>query len=143
MCSRQVLEQSTNSGVPLLRGRDNADQLLHIMRIIGTPLHKMVQDLCVCGQWPGRTPHGRLRARRSLLWRFSFQRLPFFSPSICSWVVAKKRVQQNTVDSHRNFTLARALPFSWFVLCSDPISLLSPTHGVMSINIVLCVPQSN
>jgi hypothetical protein len=25
------------SGVPLFRGRDNNDQLLHIMRIIGTP----------------------------------------------------------------------------------------------------------
>lgn len=25
------------SGVPLFRGRDNQDQLLHIMRIIGTP----------------------------------------------------------------------------------------------------------
>ena len=39
MCSRQAPEQSTNSesGVPLLRRRDNADQLLHIMGIIGTP----------------------------------------------------------------------------------------------------------
>ena len=25
------------SGVPLFRGRDNQDQLLHIMRIIGSP----------------------------------------------------------------------------------------------------------
>jgi negative regulator of the PHO system len=36
------------SGVPLFRGRDNADQLLHIMRIIGTPdertLRKMMAD---------------------------------------------------------------------------------------------------
>jgi len=36
------------SGVPLFRGRDNADQLLHIMRIIGTPdertLRKMVAE---------------------------------------------------------------------------------------------------
>lgn len=36
------------SGVPLFRGRDNQDQLLHIMRIVGTPsdnvLRKMAQD---------------------------------------------------------------------------------------------------
>jgi negative regulator of PHO system len=36
------------SGVPLFRGRDNADQLLHSMRIIGTPdertLRKMVAE---------------------------------------------------------------------------------------------------
>jgi negative regulator of PHO system len=36
------------SGVPLFRGRDNPDQLLHIMRIIGTPdertLRKMVAE---------------------------------------------------------------------------------------------------
>jgi negative regulator of PHO system len=36
------------SGVPLFRGRDNQDQLLHIMRIIGTPddsvLQKIAQD---------------------------------------------------------------------------------------------------
>lgn len=36
------------SGVPLFRGRDNADQLLHIMRIIGTPddrtLRKMAAE---------------------------------------------------------------------------------------------------
>lgn len=25
------------TGVPLFRGRDNQDQLLHIMRVIGTP----------------------------------------------------------------------------------------------------------
>ena len=36
------------SGVPLFRGRDNQDQLLHIMRIIGTPddrtLRKIAND---------------------------------------------------------------------------------------------------
>jgi hypothetical protein len=36
------------SGVPLFRGKDTQDQLLHIMRILGTPsdqqLAKMVKD---------------------------------------------------------------------------------------------------
>jgi len=46
------------SGVPLFRGRDNADQLLHIMRIIGTPdertLRKMVAESpeIQIKQWP-------------------------------------------------------------------------------------------
>jgi len=46
------------SGVPLFRGRDNPDQLLHIMRIIGTPdertLRKMVAESpeIQIKQWP-------------------------------------------------------------------------------------------
>jgi len=46
------------SGVPLFRGRDNADQLLHIMRIIGTPdertLRKMIAESpeIQIKQWP-------------------------------------------------------------------------------------------
>jgi negative regulator of the PHO system len=33
------------SGVPLFRGRDNADQLLHIMRIIGTPDDRTIRKM--------------------------------------------------------------------------------------------------
>ena len=33
------------SGVPLFRGRDNNDQLLHIMRIIGTPDDRTVRKM--------------------------------------------------------------------------------------------------
>ena len=33
------------SGSPLFRGRDNQDQLLHIMRIIGTPSDAQFQKL--------------------------------------------------------------------------------------------------
>ena len=33
------------SGVPLFRGRDNADQLLHIMRIIGTPDERTLRKM--------------------------------------------------------------------------------------------------
>lgn len=33
------------SGVPLFRGRDNQDQLLHIMRIIGTPTEQQFQKI--------------------------------------------------------------------------------------------------
>ncbi|KAI0047653.1 Pkinase-domain-containing protein [Auriscalpium vulgare] len=46
------------SGVPLFRGRDNNDQLLHIMRIIGTPdertIRKMAQESpeIQVKQWP-------------------------------------------------------------------------------------------
>lgn len=33
------------SGVPLFRGRDNQDQLLHIMRIIGTPDERILRKI--------------------------------------------------------------------------------------------------
>lgn len=33
------------SGVPLFRGRDNQDQLLHIMRIIGTPSEAVIRKI--------------------------------------------------------------------------------------------------
>jgi hypothetical protein len=41
------------SGVPLFRGRDNQDQLLHIMRIIGTPDDRVLRKIAtdsVCGR---------------------------------------------------------------------------------------------
>lgn len=34
------------SGSPLFRGRDNNDQLMHIMRIIGTPTEAQFQKIC-------------------------------------------------------------------------------------------------
>ena len=33
------------SGVPIFRGRDNHDQLLHIMRIIGTPDDRLLRKI--------------------------------------------------------------------------------------------------
>lgn len=33
------------SGVPIFRGRDNHDQLLHIMRIIGTPEDRLLRKI--------------------------------------------------------------------------------------------------
>ena len=33
------------TGVPLFRGRDNQDQLLHIMRIIGTPDDRVIRKI--------------------------------------------------------------------------------------------------
>ena len=37
------------SGVPLFRGRDNQDQLLHIMRIIGTPDERTLRKIATEG----------------------------------------------------------------------------------------------
>lgn len=37
------------SGVPLFRGRDNQDQLLHIMRIIGTPDDRTLRKIATEG----------------------------------------------------------------------------------------------
>lgn len=39
------------SGVPLFRGRDNQDQLLHIMRIIGTPDDRVLKKLIADSVW--------------------------------------------------------------------------------------------
>jgi negative regulator of the PHO system len=33
------------TGVPLFRGRDNQDQLLHIMRVLGTPEDRVLRKL--------------------------------------------------------------------------------------------------
>jgi negative regulator of PHO system len=33
------------TGVPLFRGRDNQDQLLHIMRIVGTPDERVFRNI--------------------------------------------------------------------------------------------------
>ena len=52
------------SGVPLFRGRDNQDQLLHIMRIIGTPDDRTLRKIAtegvsgVCAHLG--TPHSNL-----------------------------------------------------------------------------------
>ncbi|KAI0638977.1 Pkinase-domain-containing protein [Trametes polyzona] len=42
------------SGVPLFRGRDNQDQLLHIMRIIGTPDERTLRKIATEGQTEGQ-----------------------------------------------------------------------------------------
>nr|AHC00609.1 mitogen-activated protein kinase [Ganoderma lucidum] len=42
------------SGVPLFRGRDNQDQLLHIMRIIGTPDDRILRKIATEGQTEGQ-----------------------------------------------------------------------------------------
>ncbi|EIW65025.1 Pkinase-domain-containing protein [Trametes versicolor FP-101664 SS1] len=42
------------SGVPLFRGRDNQDQLLHIMRIIGTPDERVLRKIATEGQTEGQ-----------------------------------------------------------------------------------------
>ncbi|KAH9846601.1 Pkinase-domain-containing protein [Lenzites betulinus] len=42
------------SGVPLFRGRDNQDQLLHIMRILGTPDERTLRKIATEGQTEGQ-----------------------------------------------------------------------------------------
>ncbi|KAI0825211.1 kinase-like domain-containing protein [Trametes gibbosa] len=42
------------SGVPLFRGRDNQDQLLHIMRILGTPDDRTLRKIATEGQTEGQ-----------------------------------------------------------------------------------------
>ena len=37
------------AGVPLFRGRDNHDQLLHIMRVVGTPDERVLRRIATEG----------------------------------------------------------------------------------------------
>jgi len=39
------------SGLPLFRGRDNQDQLLHIMRIVGTPDDRVLRKIATESVW--------------------------------------------------------------------------------------------
>ncbi|KAI0296715.1 kinase-like domain-containing protein [Russula brevipes] len=94
------------SGVPLFRGRDNADQLLHIMRIIGTPdertLRKMVAESperpeIQIKQWP-RYP------------KIPFQQvLPKASPQAIDLL---ERLLQ--FDPAKRITAAEALQYAYF-----------------------------
>ncbi|ETW87697.1 hypothetical protein HETIRDRAFT_378853, partial [Heterobasidion irregulare TC 32-1] len=75
------------SGVPLFRGRDNNDQLLHIMRIIGTPddrtVRKMAAESIQVKQWPRypKIPFQQVLPKASLQAIDLLERLLQFDPA--------------------------------------------------------------
>jgi len=94
------------SGVPLFRGRDNQDQLLHIMRIIGSPddrtLRKIAADSpeIVIKQFPRypKVPFAQVLPKASPQALDLLERLLQFDPS--------KRITAAEALSHPYFTTA-------------------------------------
>ncbi|KAF8640670.1 hypothetical protein AX17_000327 [Amanita inopinata Kibby_2008] len=94
------------SGVPLFRGRDNQDQLLHIMRIIGTPteaqFQKMQRDspeiqLKSCPRYP-KMPFSQILPKASPHAIDLLERLLKFDPA--------ERISAAEALSHPYFTTA-------------------------------------
>jgi len=94
------------SGVPLFRGRDNADQLLHIMRIIGTPDERTLRKMAAespeiqIKQWPRypKIPFQQVLPKASPQAIDLLERLLQFDPS--------KRITAAEALQHPYFTSA-------------------------------------
>lgn len=94
------------SGVPLFRGRDNADQLLHIMRIIGTPDERTLRKMAAespeiqIKQWPRypKIPFQQVLPKASPQAIDLLERLLQFDPS--------KRITAADALQHPYFTSA-------------------------------------
>ncbi|KAJ8481485.1 hypothetical protein ONZ45_g15300 [Pleurotus djamor] len=99
------------SGTPLFRGRDNQDQLLHIMRVIGTPseatLHKIAQDSpeVTLKQFPRypKIPFQQILTKASPQAIDLLERLLKFDPA--------ERISASEALSHPYFTSASQMPY--------------------------------
>ncbi|KZT06228.1 Pkinase-domain-containing protein [Laetiporus sulphureus 93-53] len=110
------------SGVPLFRGRDNQDQLLHIMRIIGTPDDRTLRKIAAEGQT--EVPTGQKQYPRYPKIPFS-QVLPKASAPALDLL---ERLLQ--FDPSKRITAADALSHPYFT-GSVPHGLPAPAPGSM------------
>ncbi|EPS99590.1 hypothetical protein FOMPIDRAFT_1030789 [Fomitopsis schrenkii] len=108
------------SGVPLFRGRDNQDQLLHIMRIIGTPDDRILRKI----QSEGSTNPPKQYPR--------YPKIPFTQvlPKATGQAIdLLERLLQ--FDPAKRITAADALSHPYFT-GSVPLGLPAPAPGSMA-----------
>jgi negative regulator of the PHO system len=112
------------SGSPLFRGRDNQDQLLHIMRIIGTPSEAQFQKICKetpeiqIKQFPryAKMPFQQVLPKASPQAIDLLERLLKFDPA--------ERISAADALQHPYFTTA--VPPTPFGLNSSPATVMPP-----------------
>ncbi|KAI0733940.1 putative PHO85-cyclin-dependent protein kinase [Fomitopsis betulina] len=109
------------SGVPLFRGRDNQDQLLHIMRIIGTPDDRILRKIQSEGQTESTNPPKQYPRYPKI--PFS-QVLPKASPQALDLL---ERLLQ--FDPAKRITAADALSHPYFT-GSVPLNLPAPAGSM-------------
>ncbi|KAG8218794.1 kinase-like domain-containing protein [Butyriboletus roseoflavus] len=108
------------SGVPLFRGRDNQDQLLHIMRIIGTPDDRVLRKIAT------DSPEITIKQYPKYP-KISFQQvLPKASPQAIDLL---ERLLQ--FDPSKRITATEALSHPYFTSTASPSYGPSPTPGSM------------
>jgi len=108
------------SGVPLFRGRDNQDQLLHIMRIIGTPDDRVLRKIAT------DSPEITIKQYPKYP-KLSFQQvLPKASPQAIDLL---ERLLQ--FDPSKRITATEALSHPYFTSTASPSYGPSPTPGSM------------
>ncbi|EGO01795.1 hypothetical protein SERLA73DRAFT_166309 [Serpula lacrymans var. lacrymans S7.3] len=108
------------SGVPLFRGRDNQDQLLHIMRIVGTPEDRVLRKIATespeitLKQYPRypKTPFQQVLPKASAQAIDLLERLLQFDPS-------------------KRMTATEALSHPYFTGTTNPSYGLTPPPGSM------------
>ncbi|CAL1696656.1 unnamed protein product [Somion occarium] len=116
------------SGVPLFRGRDNQDQLLHIMRIIGTPEDRLLRKIAT--EAAPSTPEGQQQAANASKQYPRYPKIPFqqvlpkASPQAIDLL---ERLLQ--FDPNKRISAAEALNHPYFTSTALPYPVPPPDYS--------------